>query len=88
MEHQPVYYGEYLQLDKIIHAQHPESFKEGKKPAHDEMLFIIIHQAYELWFKQILFELDSVKEIMMKPANCSSSDEKSGNDSSSFGASD
>ena len=68
MEHQPVYYGEYLQLDKIIRAQNPESFKEGKNPAHDEMLFIIIHQAYELWFKQILFELDSVKEIMMKPA--------------------
>jgi tryptophan 2,3-dioxygenase len=67
MEHQPVYYGEYLQLDKIIRAQNPESFKEGKNPAHDEMLFIIIHQAYELWFKQILFELDSVKEIMMKP---------------------
>jgi len=41
MEHQPVYYGEYLQLDKIIRAQHPESFKEGKKNTHDEMLFII-----------------------------------------------
>jgi tryptophan 2,3-dioxygenase len=64
MAQQPVYYGEYLALDKIIAAQHPESFKEGNTPAHDEMLFIIIHQAYELWFKQILFELDSVANIM------------------------
>ncbi len=68
MSQKPVYYGEYLQLDKIIEAQDPESFKEGKIPAHDEMLFIIIHQAYELWFKQILFEMQSISEIMMKPA--------------------
>ena len=67
MEHKPVYYGAYLQLDKIIDAQAPESFKAGKEPAHDEMLFIIIHQAYELWFKQILFEVNSVIEIMRKP---------------------
>ena len=40
-----------------VDTQDPESFKEGKEPAHDEMLFIIIHQAYELWFKQILFEI-------------------------------
>jgi tryptophan 2,3-dioxygenase len=61
-----VYYAEYLQLDKIIDAQQPESFKDGKVPAHDEMLFIIIHQAYELWFKQILFELDAVTNTMGK----------------------
>lgn len=67
MAHQPVYYGEYLQLDKIIHAQSPESFKEGRTAAHDEMLFIIIHQAYELWFKQVLFEVQSVIDIMNKP---------------------
>ena len=63
-----MYYGTYLQLDKIIDAQSPESFKEGQVAAHDEMLFIIIHQAYELWFKQILFELNSVTHIMQKPA--------------------
>ncbi|MFZ1529335.1 MAG: tryptophan 2,3-dioxygenase family protein [Ferruginibacter sp.] len=75
MEHKPVYYGEYLQLDKIIDAQYPESFKEGSTPAHDEMLFIIIHQAYELWFKQVLFEVGSVTEIMNKPSiNDNSSD--------------
>lgn len=66
MKHPPVYYGEYLQLDKIIEAQTPVSFKEGNESAHDEMLFIIIHQAYELWFKQILFEIDSVTNIMAK----------------------
>jgi len=68
MENKPVYYGDYLQLEKITGAQEPESFKEGKIPAHDEMLFIIIHQAYELWFKQILFEVNSVIGIMNKPA--------------------
>jgi tryptophan 2,3-dioxygenase len=62
-----VYYGDYLQLDKITGAQDPESFKEGREPAHDEMLFIIIHQAYELWFKQILFEVNSVIDILNKP---------------------
>ncbi len=65
---QPVYYSQYLQLDKIIEAQQPESFEEGKTPAHDEMLFIIIHQAYELWFKQILFEVNSVAAILQKPS--------------------
>jgi tryptophan 2,3-dioxygenase len=68
MEYKPVYYSEYLQLDKIIDAQHPVSFEEGNKPAHDEMLFIIIHQAYELWFKQVLFEVNAVGETMNRPA--------------------
>src|SRR5882762_5504119 len=68
MENKAVYYGDYLQLEKITGAQEPESFKEGKIAAHDEMLFIIIHQAYELWFKQILFEVGSVIDIMSKPA--------------------
>jgi tryptophan 2,3-dioxygenase len=61
-----LYYGSYLQLDKILTAQEPESFKAGNEPAHDEMLFIVIHQAYELWFKQILFELDYVSDIFGK----------------------
>src|SRR5688572_9138439 len=60
-----VYYGEYLQLDKILDAQHPESDKENIE-AHDEMLFIIIHQAYELWFKQIIYELKSIHGIFSK----------------------
>lgn len=61
-----VYYSEYLQLDKILNAQTLESDKAGDH-AHDEMLFIVIHQSYELWFKQILFEVGSVMEIMSKP---------------------
>jgi tryptophan 2,3-dioxygenase len=56
------YYGDYLQLDKILSAQAPESRKYGKE-AHDETLFIIIHQSYELWFKQILHEIGSVLEV-------------------------
>lgn len=67
--HKPQYYGQYLELDKIIHAQHPVSFEPGNTPAHDEMLFIVIHQAYELWFKQILFEVGSVLDILSKPIN-------------------
>jgi tryptophan 2,3-dioxygenase len=62
-----VHYHDYLQLDKILNAQFPESDKQ-KLPAHDEMLFIVIHQAYELWFKQLHHEADSVVEIMKKPA--------------------
>jgi tryptophan 2,3-dioxygenase len=62
-----VYYSEYLQLDKILGAQAPESDKVNKE-AHDEMLFIIVHQAYELWFKQILHEVGSVMEILNRPS--------------------
>jgi len=52
-------YGTYLQLDTILDAQLPKS-KEIKNEVHDEMLFIIIHQTYELWFKQIQHELNSI----------------------------
>ncbi|MHA4812193.1 tryptophan 2,3-dioxygenase [Flavitalea flava] len=62
-----VHYSDYLQLDKILEAQLPESDKHGG-PAHDEMLFIVIHQAYELWFKQLLYETASVNTIMQQPA--------------------
>ncbi len=55
----PVYYGDYLQLDKLLGAQSLQSAKYGE-PAHDEMLFIIVHQVYELWFKQVLHELNAV----------------------------
>ena len=62
-----VHYHDYLQLDKILSAQHPESDKQTAS-AHDETLFIIIHQAYELWFKQLHHEADSILAIMRKPA--------------------
>lgn len=58
----PVYYSEYLQLDKLLAAQQPVSPKYGAE-AHDETLFIIVHQAYELWFKQMLHELKSVHPL-------------------------
>lgn len=61
-----LYYSEYLQLNKILDAQQRESEKVGK-PAHDEMLFIITHQSYELWFKQIIFELESIIDIFQNP---------------------
>lgn len=60
-----VHYSDYLQLEKILQAQELESDKL-QLHAHDEMLFIIIHQAYELWFKQILYEVGSVIELMDK----------------------
>ena len=62
-----VHYHDYLQLDKILNAQEPESNKHNAS-AHDEMLFIIIHQTYELWFKQLHHEADSIVEIMRKPS--------------------
>ncbi|XP_010336875.2 tryptophan 2,3-dioxygenase isoform X2 [Saimiri boliviensis] len=55
-------YGNYLHLEKVLNAQELQSEIKGNK-IHDEHLFIITHQAYELWFKQILWELDSVREI-------------------------
>lgn len=55
-----VHYHSYLQLDRLLNSQNLRSIEVEKKVAHDEMLFIIMHQVYELWFKQIIFELDSV----------------------------
>ena len=61
-----MYYGSYLQLEKIIESQYPVSFEPGNEPPHDEMLVIVIHQAYELWFKQILFEMDYCMGVFQK----------------------
>lgn len=55
----PQYYHDYLQLDRLLNSQHPVSNSTGK-PAHDEMMFIIVHQVYELWFKLILHEVDAI----------------------------
>ncbi len=51
-------YSQYLALDELLAAQHLTS--EEQEVEHDELLFIIIHQVYELWFKQLLHELDYV----------------------------
>ncbi len=58
----PLYYSDYLNLNTLLNSQIPESGKYGQE-SHDEMLFIITHQTYELWFKQILHELLSVLEL-------------------------
>jgi tryptophan 2,3-dioxygenase len=54
-------YGSYLSLDILLSQQHPES----DPPAHDELLFITIHQVYELWFKQLLHELTTVRDLLL-----------------------
>ncbi|XP_012678908.1 tryptophan 2,3-dioxygenase B [Clupea harengus] len=59
-----IVYGDYLELNKVLDAQVLQSELKGNK-IHDEHLFIITHQAYELWFKQILWELDSVRELFI-----------------------
>jgi len=57
-------YGKYLELDKILTAQTLQSEKHGY-PVHDEHLFIIVHQTYELWFKQIIYEIDSIRKTFL-----------------------
>lgn len=53
-------YNSYLKVDELLSLQQPRS--EG--PEHDELLFIVIHQVYELWFKEILHELDHVRALL------------------------
>jgi tryptophan 2,3-dioxygenase len=55
-----VTYGSYLRVDELLALQHPRS----SGPEHDELLFIIIHQVYELWFKELLHELDYVRRLL------------------------
>jgi tryptophan 2,3-dioxygenase len=59
---QSLYYADYLQLDRLLSSQSPRSAEQGR-PAHDETLFIITHQVYELWFKQVLHEINSIIEM-------------------------
>lgn len=59
-------YKTYLQLPDLLAAQRPISGGAGKPFAHDEMLFIIVHQTYELWFKQVLFEIARVQDIFSR----------------------
>ena len=62
MEDRSITYGSYLAVDELLALQRPRS--EG--PEHDEMLFIVIHQVYELWFKQVLHEVDRVIALLEK----------------------
>ena len=52
-------YGSYLALETVLGAQH------RRTEAHDELLFITVHQVYELWFKQLLFELEGARDVML-----------------------
>ncbi len=54
-------YGSYLRLPELLAQQVPQV----DPPAHDELLFITVHQAYELWFKQLLHELTAVRDAML-----------------------
>ncbi|HET6895196.1 MAG TPA: tryptophan 2,3-dioxygenase family protein [Candidatus Baltobacteraceae bacterium] len=59
-QQQQLSYGSYLQIDELLSLQRPLSSPEH----HDEMLFIIIHQVYELWFKQLLHEMEAVMRAL------------------------
>ena len=54
-------YGGYLRLAELLAQQVPQA----DPPAHDELLFITVHQVYELWFQQLLYELEAVRDAMM-----------------------
>jgi len=60
MTDRSVTYGSYLAVDELLALQRPRS----TGPEHDEMLFIVIHQVYELWFKQVLHEVDHVVDLL------------------------
>jgi tryptophan 2,3-dioxygenase len=51
-------YASYLHLDQLLQLQQPRS----QPPEHDEMLFIVVHQTYELWFKLTMHELEKIKK--------------------------
>jgi tryptophan 2,3-dioxygenase len=55
-------YGEYLKVNQLLELQRPLS----QGPEHDEMLFIVIHQVYELWFKQMLHEVDYLEGLLAR----------------------
>jgi tryptophan 2,3-dioxygenase len=55
-------YGSYLHIERLLTQQVPAS----DPPAHDELLFITVHQVYELWFKQLLHELSAARDAMFE----------------------
>ncbi len=62
----PVTYETYLRLDNILDAQEPMGPDGKPRPRahHDEMLFVVVHQAYELWFKQVIHELTRACDLL------------------------
>ena len=61
-------YGSYLRLEDLLSAQRPESQRTAGSPAHDELLFITIHQVYELWFQLLLHEATAARDAMLAAA--------------------
>jgi tryptophan 2,3-dioxygenase len=55
-------YGSYLRVPELLSQQQPQAIP----PVHDELLFITVHQAYELWFNQLLHELSAARDHMTK----------------------
>jgi tryptophan 2,3-dioxygenase len=53
-------YKGYLKIDELLRLQHPLA----KPPSHDETLFIIVHQVFELWFRLLIHEIDKVFELL------------------------
>ena len=64
MTRRAVTYASYLGLDELLSAQRPRSLGADGRPEHDELLFIVIHQVYELWFKQLIHELTEVQRTL------------------------
>jgi aminocarboxymuconate-semialdehyde decarboxylase len=65
-------YSSYLRVPELLELQHPQS----KPEHHDELLFIIVHQTYELWFKELLHDLDAVvANLQLAGGNAQSYDE-------------
>ena len=58
-------YGSYLALDELLSLQRPRAREDHP----DELLFIVVHQAYELWFKQLLFELEAARDAKIGRAH-------------------
>ncbi|CAF1628627.1 unnamed protein product, partial [Adineta ricciae] len=60
-------YSTYLRTDLLLSAlkchSHTDPLDNNSPPIHDEHFFILVHQVFELWFKQILFELDSIRDM-------------------------
>jgi tryptophan 2,3-dioxygenase len=55
-------YGRYLRIPELLELQAPIS----QPMAHDELLFIVVHQSFELWFKQVLFELETARDAIFE----------------------
>jgi tryptophan 2,3-dioxygenase len=60
-EEEGLSYGTYLRVSELLSLQSLLS----DPPAHDELLFLVVHQAYELWFKELLFEAETVRDRMV-----------------------